>query len=169
MSRLFVDMDGVLAEWRAAASIEELHSKGYFLRLEPYYRILAAVKIVAPKEGVEVYTLSAYFEDSAYTVGEKQEWLDLYLPEISREGGRRIFVPCGSDKSEAVPGGIRPDDVLLDDYPKNLLAWGGVPVKAINPHNSEWAGFMVRWDDHPLKTADDLLDILANARKGSAL
>ena len=40
--RLFVDMDGTLAEWRSEAGPEELYEKGYFESLRPYSAILGA-------------------------------------------------------------------------------------------------------------------------------
>lgn len=79
--RLFVDMDGTLAEWRSEAGPEELYEKGYFESLRPYSAILGAVKsiwFVAQKEaiGVELFILSAYLPDSLWAKAEKQEWLE---------------------------------------------------------------------------------------------
>ena len=58
----------------------------------------------------------------------------------------RVFCPYGADKALFVPGGIRPDDVLLDDYTPNLIAWsqsGGKAVKLLNGINGTkgtWTG-----------------------------
>jgi 5'(3')-deoxyribonucleotidase len=133
-ARIFFDMDGTLAEWRAAASQEELYEKGYFIGLEPQYRVLAAARMLAG-EGMEIYTMSAVYADHTSAPLEKNEWIDMYLPEIPRE--RRIFTLCGMGKSSWAPGGIRPTDVLVDDYHANLSEWQGVPVLCRNPHNGD--------------------------------
>ena len=140
--RLFVDMDGTLAEWRSASTADELYQEGYFRNLQPVSSILAATKILARREDVEVYVLSSVLGDSPYAKTEKNSWLDKYLPEIPRD--YRLFPPCGTEKALAVPGGIRRSDILLDDYTSNLISWSryGTAVKVlngINGTNGKWA------------------------------
>jgi len=79
-----------------------------------------------------VYIISSVLSDSKYALHEKNEWLDKYLPEIPSE--HRIFPPCGTDKKDYIPGGVGPDDFLLDDYSANLKAWEP-PAKGIKIMN----------------------------------
>lgn len=156
--RLFVDMDGTLAEWRSEAGPEELYEKGYFESLRPYSAILGAVKsiwFVAQKEaiGVELFILSAYLPDSLWAKAEKQEWLDTHLPKMF-DAERTLFVPCGSSKLDYVPGGVHTGDYLLDDYTPNLREWeraGGTPIKVFNGCNGKRN---TSWKDSVRTSAD---------------
>lgn len=132
-SRLFVDMDGTLAKFQTVETLEMLYEKGYFLNLEPLHNVLAAIrKIVQEHPEKQVYIMSSVLSDSSYALQEKNEWLDRYLPEIDME--HRIFPPCGKNKLDYVPEGIRPTDCLLDDYTVNLNAWEP-PAKGIKIMN----------------------------------
>lgn len=64
--RLFVDMDGTLAEFHPVHSMEELHAKGYFAGLPPQQNVVEAVRILNADTDVEVYILSAVLSDSKY-------------------------------------------------------------------------------------------------------
>ena len=137
--RLFVDLDGTLAEFRQGASPEELYKKGYFETLKPESNMVSAIRALA--KNPEVYVLSAYLPDSKTALAEKKRWLDRYIPELSRK--QRLFIPCGESKESVVPGGIRKDDVLVDDYNCNLRQWNGIGVKALNGINDRhrsWIG-----------------------------
>lgn len=70
--RLFVDMDGTLAVWQSAKSIEDCFVKGYFKDLPPQDSVLNAVKrfIKANEENLEVYVLSAVL-DTPYACSRK--------------------------------------------------------------------------------------------------
>ena len=76
--------------------------------------------------------------------------MDKQLPGIPED--HRIFVPHLADKSDYVPGGIQPTDVLLDDYTVNLREWessGGIAVKfmnGVNGKNGSWTGKKVGLD-----------------------
>lgn len=139
--RLFVDMDGTLAMFHHVDTLETLYEKGYFLNLEPHQNVIDAVKQVFQNEpDISVYILSAVLADSATARDEKNLWLDKYLPEI--DAAHRLFPPCGVDKASYLIAnyGIRIDkeDVLLDDYTKNLLNWeliGGRGLKLLNGIN----------------------------------
>lgn len=146
--RLFVDLDGTVAEWRnlKVESEEELYSilmsDGYYRWLRPYRKILGAVRRVA-KQNENVFILTHYIPNCA-AKADKDAWIDEYLPEIPPS--RRIFVPCSDKKEDYVPGGVRKGDILLDDYTRNLLKWPGIGVKAINPINhtrQTWKGSSV--------------------------
>lgn len=141
--RAFFDMDGVMVTWRQAESDEELLSEGFFRDAPANVEVVKAVNAIAGDPDIEVFSLSAYFTESAYALKEKNDWLDRRT-KIRMEN--RVFCPYGADKALFVPGGIRPDDVLLDDYTPNLIAWsqsGGKAVKLLNGINGTkgtWTG-----------------------------
>ena len=58
---------------------------------------------------------------------------------------KSVFPFCGTSKREAVPGGIRPTDILIDDYNANLRDWEtqAVSIKFLNGVNNRhgsWKG-----------------------------
>ncbi|MGF6376721.1 5'(3')-deoxyribonucleotidase [Clostridiales Family XIII bacterium PM5-7] len=142
--RLFVDMDGTLAEFHPVEMIETLYERGYFRNLPPERNVVDGVKIfIDDHPDVEVYILSSVLADSEYALEEKNEWLDEYLPEIKKEN--RIFVECGEDKRSGVPLGVFQTDLLIDDYTKNLDDWSengkGLKIlNGINDTNGSWKG-----------------------------
>ena len=147
--RLYVDMDGTLAEFKSVTYEEQLFEKNYFSNLKPFKNVVGAIKkIISEDNDIEVYILSAYLTDSKYALNEKNMWLDRYLPEIDKE--HRIFVPCGSDKKECIEN-LCADDFLLDDYTVNLIQWDppGSGIKLINDINhthGTWDRDCVRYD-----------------------
>ena len=163
--RIFIDMDGTLAEFRNVDTLEKLYEPGYFLNLQPNSNVVNAVKLLIEKADVEVYVLSAYLTDSAYALDEKNEWLDRYLPELKKEN--RIFMPCGKEKTSAVPGHIREDDFLLDDYTKNLGEWepparGIKLINDINHTHGTWEGDRIRFTHEPEILCGMILDVMKN-------
>lgn len=148
--RLLVDMDGTLAVFQPVDTLEKLYEEGYFLNLAPQQNVVDAVKeIVLKHPEIEVFIMSAVLTDSKFALQEKNEWLDKYLPEIDSK--HRIFPPCGEDKKEYVPEGIRDTDYLLDDYTKNLVLWqppakGIKLLNGINHTNGTWQYDMLSYD-----------------------
>ena len=141
--RVFIDMDGTLAEFKPTSKLEDLYEENYFRDLKPYNEVVNAAKELIKDPDIEVFILSAVLTDSQYALKEKNEWLDQYLPEIDKE--HRVFMPCGTDKKEYVPDGIKKTDILLDDYTKNLNDWeppavGLKLLNGINDTNQSWAG-----------------------------
>ena len=97
---LFVDMDGTLVTWKQAACFEELLQENYFRDLPPYKEVVDAINwLNSTYPEIDVHVLSAYMPENPYSVNEKNEWLDTYLPAIPK--ANRIFVPCGISKAEA--------------------------------------------------------------------
>lgn len=170
-TRLFVDMDGTLAVFRPVNKLETLYEKGYFLNLPPHRNVVAGIQSLlqdAEFENIEVYILSAVLSDSKYALQEKNAWLDKHLPEIDME--HRIFPPCGENKRDYIPGGIRDDDFLLDDYTKNLNAWqppakGIKLVNAINDTRGSWAHDRIYYDTAPDELAGDILYLMKDKNK----
>lgn len=131
MQTYFIDMDGSLAEWRDDGA-SHIYQQGYFANLNPNQNIVTAIKklveLSQKSKRFRVKVLSSYLEDSAYALKEKRWWLEEYLPEISEHDW--IFVPYGMNKQEVASKYItNNNDVLVDDYGKNLNEWKGKKVK----------------------------------------
>jgi len=140
--RLFLDLDGTLAEWKSV-SVDELYQEGYFYNLKGQANLIQAVKAVSKncREWLELYILSCYLPKSVFALEEKAKWCRKMLPEIPLTN--YIFVPFGKHKESYVPGVVRIDDVLLDDYTLNLLSWQGKGIKCLNGVNHSrktWKG-----------------------------
>lgn len=142
MSRIFIDMDGVLAKWENA-TLEEMTSPGFFASRKPVANVINAVRRLQDNPEFEVFILSSYLLDISKE--EKITWNALHtqIPE-----DHQIYVPYGEKKGLALQkiGGIQPDDVLLDDFSQNLHEWEGIGVKlynGINGTHGTWAGFSV--------------------------
>lgn len=145
--KLFADLDGTLAEWRAAAGYEELFREGYFATLETHAPVVEAFKMLNESGIVEPYILSAYLTESKYALREKNLWVSQYVPFVDL--GHRLFVPQGISKPDyvaALLGDIDSQYVLLDDYSRNLHEWravGGIGIKLLNGINGTvgtWKG-----------------------------
>ena len=164
MKRLYVDMDGTLAEFQQVDTLERLYEKGYFLNLKPQMSVVEAVKIIMQEcPDIEVNILSSVLSDSKYALQEKNEWLDRYLPEV--DASHRLFPPCGSDKKDFLKSGITADDYLLDDYTLNLIAWeppgGGIKLlNGINHTRGTWQNAMVTCEQMPEALAADITAVV---------
>lgn len=166
--RLFVDMDGTLAEFRNVDTLETLYEQGYFKNLMPQNNVVEAIKEIMKKNEVEVFILSAVLSDSKYALDEKNEWLNNFLPEIDK--GHRIFPPCGEDKKNYIPEGIRANDFLLDDYTHNLMLWSppaeGIKIlNGINHTKGTWQGSMLSFNKNSKELAKDISSIVLNNMK----
>ncbi|MFQ9404087.1 MAG: hypothetical protein ACLR1Z_09985, partial [Eubacterium sp.] len=53
--RLFVDMDGTLAEFKPVDTLETLYEKDYFLNLKPNENVLGAIKQLIAQNDIDVY------------------------------------------------------------------------------------------------------------------
>ena len=161
--RLFVDMDGTLAEFRKVTALEELYERGYFSGLRPQENVVTAIRRLARDPSVQVYVLSAVLFDSHYALDEKNAWLNRYLPELGQE--QRIFVPCGESKALYISSHLCPEDILLDDYTVNLEDWrmhGGTGIKLLNGINHtrrSWDGARLSMARLPGQLADALLTV----------
>lgn len=141
--RVFVDMDGTLAKFNPVSTLEDLMEPGYFRNLEPNQNVVDAISELYENGEVEVYILSAVLSDSPTAQAEKEAWLKEHLPDIPEEN--HIFMKCGQNKADFIPGGIRQTDILLDDYTHNLSQWQppAIGVKLMNDINhtrGSWEG-----------------------------
>ena len=140
--RVYIDMDGVLCEYKENATLEEMKTDGYFRSLSPRAATVEAVKYLIRSKFAEVFILSSVFpERVSQASAEKNEWIDKYLPEIKHD--HRIFTLCGKSKAEFL-GSVNAGDILCDDYSKNLAAWthaGGSAIKILNEVNGKGGTF----------------------------
>lgn len=167
LNRLFVDMDGTLAEFNKVDTLERLYEKDYFLNLKPQMSVVMAVNdIVLNHPEVEVYILSAVLSDSKYARTEKNQWLDKYLPGIDEK--HRLYPTCGEDKAFYIRqnlGSISASDYLLDDYSKNLHLWeppakGIKLMNGINGNYGTWERDKVNMADGSEAIVNTILEIL---------
>lgn len=176
--RLFVDIDGTLARFHDADKtyIEAMWTPGFYTSLKPFENAVEGLKqFIKEHPEVEVYVLSAYLDtDPPFIVGEKNEWLDKYLPEIPAD--HRIFTRAGDNKADYI-GDIGPGDYLLDDYNKNLHEFEDAGAHAIKFHNDVnmrglgtfggdagpiWSGDVVHYDVAPEEFAAQLANAVCD-------
>lgn len=152
-ARLFIDMDGTLATWKQAACFEDLLQENYFRDLPPYQTVVDAVRILCnTRPELDIYVLSAFMPENPCSVGEKNDWLNVYLPEV--DAAHRIFVPCGESKAATAARRLKHSHIdktffLLDDYSVNLHDWkekngSGIKLRnGINGSTGTWKGASV--------------------------
>lgn len=170
--RIYVDMDGTLARFHDEVRyLERMWEEGFFEQLKPFQEMVDSIKLLKQRNpAAEIYILSAAIEgEPPYCKRQKHEWLDRYLPEIDKE--HRIFTDIGVPKAEYINGGIKPTDILIDDYNKGLEEWqsfGGTSVKCHNNINHKglvgklWEGDIIHNFESPQKICEDIVKI-ANA------
>ena len=135
--KLFIDMDGTLAEW-LVDGFPYLYEEGYFFNLKPLTAVRKLIRIL--HRYYDVYILSAVLEDSPYAEHEKLAWLREYLPFI--EENHVLFCRNGSSKADFIQGfmTLNKNCILIDDYSVNLDDWtqkGGTSVKFLNGINGK--------------------------------
>ena len=162
--RKFVDLDGTAAIFKPVDTLETLYEEGYFYNLEPNQNVVDAIKILKKEHPeIEIYIMSSVLTDSKYALQEKNAWIDKYLPGIDME--HRIFPPCGENKLDYIPGGVRETDWLLDDYTHNLTLWepparGIKLLNGINHTRETWRGCRLRYDKSPEELAANIAEIM---------
>lgn len=152
--KLFVDLDGTLAEFRRISSDEELLADGYYFNLRPATEVIRMIQDLAlnNKDDVDVYILSAYLTESRTAYYDKLRWVKKNIPEIDLN--HIVLLPCGLNKAEYIKETLPNVEhfgsfYLLDDYNKNLNEWkeaGGIAIKMVNGINDRhhsWDGFRV--------------------------
>ena len=175
-ARVFIDMDGVLAKWAPVDFYEQLFEKGRFSSLPVQQWVIDGLlgasqlfpKLRIRKDGkeqevnVEYYILTSCVE-SEYAIPEKSDWLD---KEFNLPAQRRIYVKNGDNKADYVPGGVKPTDILIDDYSVNLHRWanrGGQGIKLMNGDNGNygtWRGKSIKRFATPNQFFNTIVDII---------
>ncbi len=186
--RIFVDMDGTLARFHdEQLYLERMFEKGFFAGLKPFDNAVEAIKhIIDNHPNVDVYVLSTAIT-TPYCITEKNAWLDKYLPNVDKE--HRILMESSAGfKSLCVPGNymykddngkyhikISENDILIDDYNKNLKGWerdGGTAIKAKNNINHRglygalWNGELIDVTDTADSIVERLTEIIVSREKG---
>lgn len=161
--RLFVDLDGTLAEFKPVDTLETLYEEGYFRNLKPQKSVVDAINFILRDSNIEVYILSSVLTDSRYALQEKNMWIDKFLPDIPKE--RRIFPPCGADKKLFIEGGVSTSDFLLDDYSVNLNSWepparGIKLMNGINGTKGSWRSEKLSMDKSAEELAMNIVNIM---------
>ena len=109
------------------------------------------------EQNYDIYVLSCYRPDAVSVnkhgviqkstpLNDKKEWLKEHIPFIDED--HQFFVPDGVNKAKFLKDyyhiNISTEDILVDDYHKNLKEWvkaGGTPIKCINGINSPDANY----------------------------
>lgn len=152
MKKIFIDMDGVLAEYRENCNENDLMQKDYFLTLQPQWNMIKALEMLKEASyqmDFEVYVLTKVYPSMfTHSVNEKLQWRDEYMPSLYDS---EFIMVNGEEqeKSEAIKEilgkDIDKDCILVDDYNHNLAEWtqnGGTAVKYINPINDKNKSFI---------------------------
>lgn len=150
MKRYYIDMDGVIVKYDRDGYIGEnprwLRSNGHYFRdLPPDRRMLAFVdKLVeiCRYTGDELFVLTSLpakgpiFNEQFH---DKIVWLNKWLPAIDIDH-ILISVTTKRDAAELINDCVlTKDDILIDDYNKNLIDWekaNGTSVKYCNGINN---------------------------------
>lgn len=152
MKKIFIDMDGVLAEYRDGCTEKDLMQKDYFLTLAPQWNMIKAMEMLIEASyqmDFEVYVLTKVYPNMfRHSVSEKLQWRDEYMPSLFDS---QFIMVNGEEeeKSEAIKSitgcDIDKDYILIDDYNHNLVDWtqnGGTAIKYINPINDKTKSFV---------------------------
>lgn len=141
--KIFIDMDGVLAEWNPAGAVGEppLWQKPgshYFLTPKPDERIKDTLVKLIEFYPEDTYVISQIHNQGSIampTIKDKKEWLQTHIPEFDL----RKFIPVIShddekSKSRVVRQKFKDDNnimVLIDDRNENLVAWTEVGINMV--------------------------------------
>lgn len=184
MKKFFIDMDGVLAEYRKGCDESDLAKKGYFRSLAPEKNMVKALAMLledSERLGIRLCVLTKVYPSLfPCSLREKEEWRREYLPNLFDS---EFIMVNGEEceKSEAIAAllgaGLNEDYFLIDDYNRNLEEWaaaGGTPVKfvnAINDTHRSFVGHRLSYQMTPQEIYDAILamaGILTPAPLGAA-
>lgn len=192
--RLFVDMDGVLAEWKTIDIPSQiptikmqqivndtLHTPNYFYDLKPHDNTVQAIRQIIEEGTADVYIVSCFLPDTpcypaSHPLVDKNRWLDKYFGEILIPQNKRLFVPDGEPKASTIELfydiKLGAEDILLDDYTKNLMDWekhGSLGLKYMNGINGTkgtWNGPVLNGKDiNAQQIKENLISYLQNIKE----
>ena len=173
MKRLFIDMDGTLAELQEGTPFEIVCENGYAANLPVNGNMVDATKSLVKlchKKGVEVFILSAVL-DLSHSIPDKDKWLDNVLPGVF-DTEHRLYVPYGMNKAEFVLQKLDANKnsafpsqcYLLEDYSK-IREWtevGGKAIKVFNGVNGRSGTFYGAYTCSWLNARQIVADVLRN-------
>lgn len=176
--RLFLDLDGTLAEWRQPTFYKEekdpdelereldrmLHIPGYYYSLQPNQELVDGVLLFHQRHPeIPIYITTQALSSQA--AKEKILWSLEKLPFLTED--EIIIIPYGENKVDYIPGVAMLGDVMVDDFNKNLIEAyeaGIHPVKYLNGINSRdknYIGFSylsnLRSDEQIAEAFEDIL------------
>jgi len=143
---LFIDMDGVLADFErgineGTGDINQMFEKNFFRKLEPMEEDIAG-KIEKLQELTKVKILSKTCVERndkrfAGQVADKKYWLMRFAPTVKDED----IIIQSTDESKGSIVKEFPDFhcILVDDYSLNLVEWelaGGIGIKKAKRHKN---------------------------------
>lgn len=163
MKRIFVDMDGCIAKWdNFNKTYEEFTTPGFYENLGEQYNLIEAIKIVDDQYD-NIYYLSHYIKKRKYyryyCKEEKLAWLKKVFPNV--KDSHIYLIPITTPKDRIFKN-LTKDDILIDDYNKNLYSWeaaGGTGIKFVNRHNDthkSWPGERIYYN-YSIKKIVDIL------------
>lgn len=133
MGLIYIDMDGVLAQFEQAPNAMNrfVTEHDFFLTLEPtkYAKTLANRQM-----SDKVYILTSSPHEQADRA--KRAWIAIHLPQLK---DRVVCVRSGQEKAKYAKG-----NTLIDDYTDNLKHWvakGGKAIKALNGLNGKGGSY----------------------------
>lgn len=155
------DMDGVLAKYDWDGYTKETDGvlnylrPGYFLERIPDYNAITLIKRCYELFPNETYIITSVpnNEHRNRIVLEKLQWINKYIPEF--DIGTHVICTTSNKMSfiEWLRGStITKNDILIDDFNRNLYSWqmrGGTSIKWMNGLNSpeSWYGPILNEDD----------------------
>ncbi len=173
MKNIFIDMDGVLTEYRTDCTPNDLKQKDYFLSLKPEENMLAALSmLIENAEALDLHicvVTKVYPTAFKYSVSEKLQWRDQYMPYLF--DSEFIMVDGEKqEKSQAIEEilNMKIDEncILIDDYNHNLADWSansGTAVKfvnKINDRNKSFVGNRISYNMTPLDIYQTILRLV---------
>ena len=166
MMNLYVDMDGVLAEYRLVP-LSALYEPGYFRKLMPQANVVEGLKaFINAHPDVNVSVLSCIIPGRPYAAEEKLEWLEENCPFLS--GAEKLFIPCGTNKKLMAKG---EENFLLDDHSPNVIDFddgkhyhGIKLMNGINGQGLKWKGERLYASLEPEAFAEGLYNAMVNLK-----
>ena len=135
MRKVFIDMDGVLADFNGQPNALDrfITEKGFFLKLK-HLPFAAKLNKALESEVLREHTYILSASPTERGDQEKIKWLEKHIPNLKPQN---IICVRGGDKKKRFAGANR---VLVDDYSGNLKEWsehGGIGVKFLNGGNGK--------------------------------
>lgn len=129
MSRtIYIDVDGVIAQWDPKATPEETHRRDFMYTRNPVKNVIQGI-VDAFWHGVDIIFLTKVYDENA-----RNKRLLWFKDKASIAADIPIqFVPYKERKGDYVAD--EQSSVLIDDFTANLTEWKGIAVKFQNEIN----------------------------------